>query len=119
MKKKLNIQMTEIKDRQLQLVADEAINGLAPAGQMLVDSDGVAFIYLLESNTDYTYMVLPEPVWHALKTGLEEKLPVYLTNEENKIELINFYEELEYLISNIKGNSNYGDEMVTKVESTF
>lgn len=55
----------------------------------------------------------------ALKTGLEEKLPVYLTNEENKIELINFYEELEYLISNIKGNSNYGDEMVTKVESTF
>ncbi|MFL6562385.1 MAG: hypothetical protein ACJ8MO_40575 [Bacillus sp. (in: firmicutes)] len=39
-------------------------------------------------------------------------------NEEQK-ELNNFHDEFNYVLTNIKGNSNYGKEMVTKVESIF
>jgi hypothetical protein len=44
---------------------------------------------------------------------------VWILFEDEQLELTNFYEELTELINNIRGNSNYGAEMVTKVEEIF
>jgi hypothetical protein len=86
---------------------------------MLVDSDGCSFIYLLENADTYTYISIPEIVWNDLKTAVSKNLPVIVTNGSERIFLTNFQEELNYLIENIKGNSNYGEEMVNKVETVF
>ncbi|MBT2653878.1 hypothetical protein J7E81_01280 [Bacillus sp. ISL-18] len=119
MKKKIIIQTAVLTDSKLILETDESINGLIPGEQILVDSDHSAFIYLMEDQEDYTYIVLSEDLWSYLKTANEQKLSVLVSSNKEQIELINFHDELEYILSNIKGNSNYGDELVTKVERLF
>ncbi|MDP4161789.1 MAG: hypothetical protein Q8906_14405 [Bacillota bacterium] len=116
---KIQITALNLTGNRLLFKTETKVNGLKPSGQMLVDSDGLAFIYLMENEESYTYIVLPEPIWDSLKVGLNEKRPVFISDGQEELELHNFKEELEYLISNIKGNSNYGEEMVTKVENTF
>ena len=61
---------------------------------MLVDSDDLSFIYLLEKEDDYTYIVIPNTVWNELKIALTEQLPVYLSNESEQLLLNQFHEEL-------------------------
>lgn len=119
MKSRISILKTNITDNKLLLEADVPIDGLNPSGQILVDSDKYSFIYIMEDPEDYTYIVLPEPIWTSIKTAYDQKLPVWMIKNDQEIELINFHDELEFVISNIKGNSNYGHEMVTKVESIF
>jgi len=119
MKKKILIQKAVLTDSKLILETDESINGLIPGEQILVDSDNSAFIYLMEDQEDYTYIVLSEDLWSYLKTANEQKLSVLVRSNKEQVELINFYDELEYILSNIKGNSNYGEELVTKVEEFF
>ena len=86
---------------------------------MLVDSDQLSFVYLMEEGNDYVYILLPEPVWDDLKKGYVESLPVFLQAEESRTALNGFHDELGYLVENIKGNSNYGENMAAKVESVF
>jgi hypothetical protein len=119
MKRKIIIQTAILTENELILETDEFINGLIPGEQILVDSDNSAFIYLMEDQNDYTYIVLSENLWPYLKTANEKKLPLLVKSNQEQIELISFLEELEYILSNIKGNSNYGDELVTKVEEFF
>jgi hypothetical protein len=119
MKKKIIIQNAVLTDSKLILETDESINGLIPGEQILVDSDNSAFIYLMEDQEDYTYIVLSENLWSYLKMANEQKLSVLVSSNKEQVELINFHDELEYILSNIKGNSNYGDELVTKVEEFF
>jgi hypothetical protein len=119
MMKKILIQKAVLTDSKLILETDESINGLIPGEQILVDSDNSAFIYLMEDQEDYTYIVLSEDLWSYLKTANEQKLSVLVRSNKEQVELINFYDELEYILSNIKGNSNYGEELVTKVEEFF
>ncbi|MEH7094037.1 hypothetical protein [Neobacillus vireti] len=119
MKKKIIIQTADLTDSELILETNEPINGLIPGEQILVDSDNSAFIYLMEDQEDYTYIVLSEDLWSYLKTANERRLSVLVRSNKQQIELINFHDELEYILSNIKGNSNYGDELVTKVEEFF
>lgn len=101
------------------LQANESIIGLKPGEQILVDSDQLSFIYLMEDKEDYTYIVLSEQIWSFLKSAIEQKLPVWLTYNDEKTELTNFLEELEYVLSNIKDNSNYGEEMLEKADKIF
>lgn len=121
MKKRLNITEATINNQELMLMIDDSANlsGLLPAGQMLVDSDQLSFIYLAEQNGDYTYITIPEKTWPVLKEGLASGIKVIASNGNSQIQLEGFKEEMEYLIENIKGNSNYGDEMVAKVEDIF
>lgn len=119
MKKKITIKKANMIESKLLLESNETLAGLIPGEQILVDSDHYSFIYLMENQEDYTYIVLPEDFWPSLKDANEKKIPVCLSFEEEQIELINFHDELEYVISNIKGNSNYGTEMVTKIEEIF
>ncbi|RFU64115.1 UPF0738 family protein [Peribacillus glennii] len=121
MREKLTIQETEIMNEELILKTSSGadVAGLTPKGQMLVDSDGASFIYIMENEDDYTYISLPEAVWPKLKAAMADKIPAFLSERDNKIELEGIYEELAYLIDNIQGNSNYGEEFVSRVEQVF
>jgi hypothetical protein len=99
--------------------ADRDISSLQPSGKMLVDSEHFSFVYLLEDTDAYIYLRVPDSMWPTIKEGMNENKAIVLKANDHLMELTNFHEELEYLISNIKGNSNYGDEMVKKVEHAF
>jgi hypothetical protein len=107
------------KEIQMEVGQQISLNQYKASGQMLVDSDGLSFVYLLEKEEDYTYIVIPNTVWKELKIALTEQLPVYLSNQSERLLLNQFHEELSYLIENIKGNSNYGEKMVNEVEAIF
>ncbi|RHW43232.1 hypothetical protein D1B31_00710 [Neobacillus notoginsengisoli] len=119
MKKKLNVTTSEIVNNECILKPSENAEGLIPKGQMLVDSDNLSFVYLMEHQDEYIYILLPEVVWSDLKKCLDNHLPVHLETENGRIELTGFHEELGYLAENIKGNGNYGEDMVAKVEIIF
>jgi hypothetical protein len=121
MKKRVLIEMAQIKEQGLLLYAAEPVEfgKMKPAGQILVDSDQLSFIYLAEQDGDYTYITIPEPVWTSVKAALDADVETYAIHEEGQLHLQGFKEEMEYLIENIKGNSNYGEQMVEKVEAIF
>jgi hypothetical protein len=122
MSEKLVIHRVSVNNqKEIQMEVDQQIslNQYKASGQMLVDSDGLSFVYLLEKEEDYTYIVIPNTVWKELKIALTEQLPVYLSNQSERLLLNQFHEELSYLIENIKGNSNYGEKMVNEVEAIF
>ncbi|KAF1680189.1 hypothetical protein [Bacillus sp. SKDU12] len=89
-----------------------------PSGQMLVDSDRFAFVYILELADSFEYVMIKEDVWPELKQAHAKRLPVVLKAGDKTIELAGLHEELEYLLENIKDNANYG-EMEEKVKRVF
>lgn len=122
MKKKIKIMNAEWnKNEELVLQVEEgaSILEMKPMGQMLVDSDQLSFIYVVDKDDDYTYISIPEATWPKLKKTLENAAAVYITDQKEQLLLTDFHEELSYLIENIKGNSNYGEVMVEKVEALF
>lgn len=90
-------------------------------GQMLVDSDHFAFVYVVEYKQAFYYAILQEQVWPQLKKALESKsrVPVFLSIGNRTLELAGIHEELSYLLGNIKDNANYGEEMEKKVIDAF
>lgn len=121
MKKKVLVKEAYIENQNLLLKVDGNItlDKFSAREQMLVDSNEFAFVYILEIDGEYTYLFLPEAVWPILRDAIGKSLTTTLTNGLEKMPLPMFFEELTYLIDNIKGNSNYGEEMVKKVENTF
>jgi Family of unknown function (UPF0738) len=119
MNKRISIDKADFKDKKLLLQASESINGLIPSEQILVDSKQFSFVYLMDHPEGYTYIDIPEPIWPLLKRTLAEKTPVWIQFKTEELELTNFYVELVDLLNNIKGNSNYGEEMVAKVGENF
>lgn len=110
-----------IENSELMLRIDSKIEvaDLAPTGQMLVDSDQLSFIYIVEKDGGYQYISIPSETWNVIQEGLSTKMDAYLTADGKLLKLEGFREEMEYLIANITGNSNYGEEMVAKVEQVF
>lgn len=92
---------------------------MIPAGKVIVDSDDHAFIYIVEEGGVFSYLHFGEATWPALVEMLVRGEDPYLFAEGEPIELHQFHEELEALIYNIEGNSNYGDEFVARVETAF
>ncbi|SEN15391.1 hypothetical protein SAMN05192533_109189 [Mesobacillus persicus] len=122
MKQKMNVIQAELIERELLLHTETETNlsQLSPVGQMLVDSDQLAFIYIVDLDGEYTYVTIPVESWKVLSEAIViPNLQVYLVNKESRLKLQAFIEEMTYLIENIKGNSNYGAEMVEKVETIF
>ncbi len=89
-------------------------------GNMLVDSDSLSFVYLLDGGEGYSYIRFQEEAWPMLNNILTNDLTVFASSEGgNSLELIEMKEELSYLVENIKDNSNYGEEMNQAVEKAF
>ncbi len=119
MNKRILISKANISNNKLLLQVNEPITGLTQTEQILVDSKQFSFVYLMENQEGYTYIDIPEPIWPLLKETLTKRIPVWIHYDEEELELTNFNEELVEVINNIRGNSNYGEEMVTKVEGIF
>ncbi|KAF0816842.1 MULTISPECIES: UPF0738 family protein [unclassified Cytobacillus] len=121
MKQKLTVVNAEWIENELILgIETGKVSGLTAMQQILADSDNLSFIYIAEQNDDYTYISLPETVWPELKKALDGQLRVYAADSNHdRIELLGFHEELGDLLENIRGNSNYGNEMVEKAENVF
>jgi hypothetical protein len=119
MNKRILISTANISNNKLQLQASEPITGLTQTEQILVDSKKFSFVYLMENQEGYTYIDIPEPIWPLLKETVTKQIPVWIHFDDEELELTNFNEELVEVINNIRGNSNYGEEMVTKVEEIF
>ncbi|MDG5789126.1 hypothetical protein QA612_16840 [Evansella sp. AB-P1] len=101
----------------------EYIKKLKPQGQLLVDSDNKTFVYILEDENSFVHLRFSIEQWENLNTLKEKEIPLYvvLTSREDqvRIELVKFLDELHFVLDNIKGNSNYGKEMVDAVEQYF
>ncbi|KKI93633.1 hypothetical protein WQ54_03215 [Bacillus sp. SA1-12] len=122
MNKRIELTKATIDNNHLILEPDSFPNELAELqakGQMLVDSDQLAFIYILETADEFVYAGLPHTIWKELKEAKDKSLKVILKIKENEIELADILDELDYLLENIKGNANYGEEMENKVVGLF
>lgn len=83
-------------------------------GQMLADSDRHAFVYLLDDGSSFSYLLFVEETWSMLHEHRDKEIVI-----NDSLTLTKFSEELDYLLDNIKGNSNYGKAFVSAVEETF
>ncbi|MEW9501585.1 hypothetical protein [Jeotgalibacillus marinus] len=121
MRKKVWLNQAAVLNDQLILQgeATDNIGNLSPSGQMLVDSDELAFVYLAEEGDNYTYLYIPDFIWQDIKNSIDKNQEIFVHVGENKVPLIQIKDEIEYLVFNIEGNSNYGETMVEKVESIF
>jgi hypothetical protein len=122
MHKKLVVEKVERKDRQLYLINDHppfSLEEARPKDHMLVDSDHLSFIYILETDEDFIYVAIPYEFWSDVKQALAEEAAVVLKSGELELELTSFKEELTYLIENIDGNANYGEQMEQAVKEIF
>ncbi|MGM0851865.1 MAG: hypothetical protein ACQEWI_04490 [Bacillota bacterium] len=121
MRKIVQFKHTTYENGTLYLHTDQAdlLQGTTAAGQIIADSDRYAFVYLAENEEEYVYLYLEESIWDELKKALQEKSAVIAKSNDYSLELDQFTAELDYLVANIEGNGNYGDEMVKKVESVF
>ncbi|WP_096189371.1 UPF0738 family protein [Evansella halocellulosilytica] len=99
------------------------LHTLRPEGQMLADSDNQMFIYLLEDHESFAHVRFPAATWEVLSVARNDHHDVILVFEQEsgnvEMTLEQFWTEIGYLVENIKGNKNYGDEMVKAVESAF
>lgn len=95
------------------------VSQLQSTGQVIVDSDNEAFLYIIEENNAYSYVSFKKFIWpQLLHMILSAQKPV-LRVENGQIELTQFVEELTTLLFNIEGNGNYGDSFVKSVEEAF
>ncbi|MCK0472610.1 hypothetical protein [Halalkalibacter sp. APA_J-10(15)] len=93
---------------------------LKPGERMLVDSDQLELIYILENEEGFFYVSFSEPIWESLKLMKEQsKRCIVQLNDQVELELNNLFEELDYLLSNIDGNGNYGEELEDAVKQVF
>ena len=88
-------------------------------GQMITDSDSLAFVYLLEGDSEYHYLKFGQDVWPLLVNTLKATEDPTLQIGDQRVVLMKFKEELEMLIYNIEGNDNYGVEFSQAVENAF
>ncbi|KIQ95302.1 hypothetical protein LH47_00556 [Anoxybacillus thermarum] len=116
---KIHVHSAERKENGWNMSCDETLQGLKPKRHMLVDSDACAFVYILEASDAFVYVVMPKAVWGALKEALATNEPIFLVGRDATIELEGIHEEVAYLIDNIKGNANYGEEMEQAVTAFF
>lgn len=92
---------------------------LKAAGQMITDSDSMAFIYLLEDEIGYHYLKFGQEVWPLLVNTLKAVKDPSLQIGDKELILQGFKEELNMLIFNIEGNDNYGGDFSRAVEEAF
>ncbi|MGP4082444.1 hypothetical protein ACTWQL_21370 [Pseudalkalibacillus sp. R45] len=121
---RLEVTSSEIFEDKVEFVCNsENLSGevsLAPSGQVLVDSDSLSFIYILETTDSFIYVSFPKEQWNGLKTVITEEKDAFLKLSNHELlNLKGLKGELEYLIENISGNANYGNEMMKSVEEIF
>ncbi|TSB46097.1 hypothetical protein [Alkalicoccobacillus porphyridii] len=99
---------------------NDVAKDLNPGARLLVDSDGFAFIYILENETGFHHIIFHREMWPVLRKIYESKKPIVVELQQNvKKELFQFQEELSFLLENIEGNGNYGEKFEQAVRTAF
>lgn len=124
MANKMEVTKLVIDDREVNIYVENPQflwkKQVHPQGRMLVDSEHLSFIYILDVDGDFLYISFSKENWSDLNQCLIKDLPVFLQiDEETRLSLLQFHEELLYFISNIKENNNYGAKMVQAVSDIF
>jgi len=122
MRKKIFIEEVKKGDNKLLLIPKAHSFQLEKAkakNYMLADSDELAFIYILEIEEEFIYVSIPSSLWEELKEAIDQNVPMFLFDGPVMLELTGMIEELSYLIENIDGNANYGEEMEKAVRQAF
>ncbi|MFF3021170.1 hypothetical protein ACFVRR_00705 [Gottfriedia sp. NPDC057948] len=122
MRKMLEINGININEDSLILLIDDTKMNLEQChevGTMIADSDQGSLLYILEENEEFVYVTVPYKHWSDLKKANDQNLNVFLKVAEKSLSLNNWNEELTYLIQNVEGNFNYGEEFVKQVQIAF
>ncbi|GGB58546.1 hypothetical protein [Fictibacillus barbaricus] len=121
---RLNVQSTAWEENKLNLLLPSESSKDMPnwkdSERMLVDSDGLAFIYVLENAEGFIYISIDNNHWSEIKNALQKEATFVIQNEEgDELELTAFSREMEFLTDNIQGNANYGQQMEDEVIKIF
>lgn len=121
LRKLVEVQNGIISDTEIQFTieAQEPFEAIEAAGQMIADSDGNAFVYLLDTGTDYIYVQFKEHLWPIMLAALQREGVPLLQWGEQIIPMDSYHEELWMLLENIEGNDNYGSAFSSAVEIAF
>ncbi|ENQ3080898.1 hypothetical protein [Bacillus multifaciens] len=122
MQNKIQVKSVENRENALIFCAENTelcVDGLKARSHVLVDSDNLSFLYILENETDFIYVSIPHTYWVEVKEAMKSDKTMHVRIQDVEIELEQMKEELEYLIGNIEGNANYGEELVNEVERVF
>ncbi|WP_203364201.1 hypothetical protein [Bacillus sp. REN10] len=121
MRKTIHFTRAEWNEKEVGLLSEHpvSLSKVTASGQMIVDSDQKAFVYLAEENDEFIYLYIHESVWEELQKAMKQEVDLFAIGSDSRLSLTQWQEELSYLISNIEGNSNYGEEMVEAVEKIF
>ncbi|WP_100404833.1 UPF0738 family protein [Bacillus solitudinis] len=125
MLKKLHVTLIEKQNEGYMVKTEETLvseqaKALKAGERMLVDSEGLAFIYILEDHSEFIYLTFPIETWSTLHQAHQERIKMaFLLRDESTIELTGIYQELDFLLENIDGNGNYGEAMEAAVKEIF
>lgn len=121
MRKLVEVKEGFITDQHIQFSIDasEPFEAVEAAGRMITDSDECAFVYLVDTGTEYIYVHFKKHTWPILAEALQKSEVPLLQWGKQIMPLDAFHEELWMLIENIEGNDNYGEAFRTAVEETF
>ncbi|WP_020059805.1 hypothetical protein [Bacillus sp. 123MFChir2] len=122
MQNKIQVKSVEHRENALIFCAENTelcAEGLKARSHVLVDSDNLSFLYILENETAFIYVSIPHTCWEEVKQAMKGDKTMFVRIQDVEIELEQMKEELEYLIGNIEGNANYGEELVNEVERVF
>ncbi|GAE25315.1 hypothetical protein JCM9140_1302 [Halalkalibacter wakoensis JCM 9140] len=123
--KKLNVKNIMSEEGRFVAILEETVEEsfaktLKDGGRMLVDSDDLAFVYIIEDDSTLYYVCFSQPTWVTLNEIVSKEETLSLQLHENiHIQLESIVTELAFLTENIEGNSNYGEEMERAVEEVF
>ncbi|WP_054710882.1 hypothetical protein [Bacillus sp. JCM 19041] len=88
--------------------------------RILVDSDQFAFVYILEDTEHFYSLRFEQDCWSALSEAHQKETAFFAEISENtRLALVDFNEELAFLLDNIQGNGNYGEAFEQAVGAVF
>ncbi|WP_426980553.1 hypothetical protein [Bacillus pseudomycoides] len=122
MQNKIQVKSVEERENALIFCAENIeiqVEELKARNHVLVDSDHLSFLYILENESAFIYVSIPHTYWEAMNGAMKSDKAMLVRVNNIEIELEQLKEEVEYLIENIEGNANYGEELVTAVEKVF
>lgn len=122
MRKIVEINEISLNEKGLFLIIDTETINFAECyeiGTMIADSDQGSLLYIIEEKEEFVYVTVPVKFWTEIKKANDQNLAVFLQAGENTLELVKWNEELTYLVQNVKGNFNYGEEFVKQIQNVF
>ena len=112
--------LIEGQNIQFKIEAEEPAESIEAAGKMLTDTEAGAFVYLVDTGTEYIYVHFKGPTWPLLaKAFMKEDVVPLLIWGKQIMPLEAFHEEMGMLLENIEGNDNYAEGFRTAVEEVF